>query len=576
MQEFIKSSRIKEQVTLLLMILALSSQIWYLIDHSRVNPDEAFSLRRASSFLEGKGLTYQSARGQDLAEIIYVNDQRYPPGRPINLAAILWIIKSPGTADLILEVFAATLFFLSWYWLLRIHKNIISFWRRVFIWVFWIFFPVPLMGAALTAHTTDNLSLAFFSLSIVIASILISEKNKWKIIFFSTLVGILTGINATLRYLYWPLLAVVPIAIIIFGLVKRNLKLLLYAIPINILISSLFILAISLFNLETSGHLIGYKMDLFGEIKPRLPNSQGLRWEHLERIIPFPMFTFGISDPSFLATRDGFIEYPPFLSIPVGLSWLFSGIVVLAFAYYIWHTLPIRNYLFWLNLKSRVINADEKIEIFSLAGLITIILVGFTLAYLSITMELHPFGGGWVPVMELRYYSITYVFFTLGVGYLSDQTRSRAKFIRYCSHIVNMMAFAFFVLVVVWRVQIGYQQLYFPEKYFTGAERFAREIMLFSLLEDEILHEYPVVVVYPESDTNIRRKTLERGFILAPLESIPPNPALSTSNTVNALLVYRDSEPDSTKKYFENLVNEFQGICVDRGNFRGCHILLTP
>ncbi len=560
---------------IILLLLATASQIWYLNDHSRLNPDEAFPLGQALSLLEGDGLTVQSSKPQDISSLISVVNLRSPLGVAISIAVFTALFNDPGVADFVLEIIGTVLFFVSWFWILDKQKKI-NFWGKTFTWLLWIFFPAPLMAGVITAHTTETLSLSLFMASMVLGAILVSKNNKKSIFILGSLIGIVSGLAASLRYMYWPMLAILPTAIFIFGLMKRKLKLFSGAILANIAFSSIFLLTMMLLNLKITGHLVGYSTDIYGQIVTRLPETQTLHWEHLDRTIPFPLFTFGVSDPSFMATRV-IIEEPPMLPSVAGLSWLLSGIMLAAFLFYMWKTLsPWWSSLFQRQEVITPVDSNENPEFISLIALITFTLIMSTLAYLSIDIEPHPFGGGWVPVMELRYYSATFVFFTLAVGYLISQIKNKKRTIRYFSYTMNIIAIALLFLVGAWRVQLGYQQLYSPDKYFTGEERYERETKLLTILEKSIVEEFPVVVIYPEKDSTIRRKTLDKGFVVCPLETIPPSPALATSATVNALLVYRDSEPESTKAYFDGLADKYEGVCINRGNFTGCHILFTP
>ena len=573
-----KFNKLRKQVALVLMVFAIANHIWYLHDHSRVNPDEAFILGQTVSLLDGTGLTYQSSQPNDVSKIRDVYDSRFPPGVAFIFALLMPLFRTPGSVDLFLEIGATIIFFICSFWVFRKLDGQINLLGELYVWLLWVFFPVPLMAANLTAHTSDTFALALYILSVVLGSLLASSNNQIRILFLGALIGALGGLAASLRYLYWPMLAIIPMSLIIFGLVKRKISVFAGAIAIIIGINALFLIGMMRLNLESTGYWVGYRANLYGKAVPRLPYSQAVHWEHLEGIIPFPLFVFGVSDSSFSISHLPLIEQP--LSMPASLSvfaWALSGFILVVYLFYIWKVIFTPWYFTVAGKANLIINRNNQyIEFIALAGLLTIGLVSATLAYLSITMEIHDFQGGWVPLMELRYYSATFIFFSIGIAYIISQHENRNQYIRNFSYLISIIAVIILGFVGIWRLQVGHNQLFHTENYITGAEIFRDEIQLYSTLEKYIIPEMPVVVIYPAKDTVIRYRVLSKGFVLCPLVSIPPTRGLSTSAPVNALVVHQYSEPEQTKAYFEDLVAKYQGVCEEKDDYRGCHFLLIP
>ena len=558
---------------LILLIVSILSYIWYLYYHSRINPDEAYSLAQAESFLQGKGLTIQSAKPQDLANIIISYNPRFPPGYALAIAALLKVTLSPGSIDFILEVIAALVFFLCWFWILKAHSEVINFTGEAVLWVLWIFFPAPLMAGILTAHTTETISVALFMASLLFGSFLITTTNRTKVLLLGSVIGLISGLAAFLRYMYWPLLAILPATIFFWSLAKKKLRIYLGSIFSILFINCLFLAGMMIPNHRATGHYFGYQVDLFGEVETRLDNSQDeIHWDHLTYTIPFPLFTLGISDPSYMSTRT-IIETPPTLPAKTWMSWGLSGMIVAGFIIYAFKMIKPMFTSYQIGDNPPKI---DQIQFIALAGIFTFTLTITTLVYLSITSNLAEFGGGWVPVMELRYYSPVFIFFTLGLGYLVSQTTSQQKYLQYFAYSMGVIIIGTLLIESVWRFQITSLQIREPNSYFSSSERFERETRLIDLLLPEIDPSYPVIVVYSEHDTTIRRMGLNKGFVVAPLETVPPTPALYASTPVNILAIYRNSEPEDVKSYFTKMIQDQDGTCVNRGLFTGCHFLFTP
>ena len=321
-------------------------------------------------------------------------------------------------------------------------------------------------------------------------------------------------------------------------------------------------------NWQATGQAMGY-LDLYGNAVTRLPEAKVLHWEHVLRMIPFPLFTLGAANPSF-DMAGSWIETPPVIPNIYGVSWAISLIVLMAFAVFVWETFP----SFKKQPGSTPVNVRS--EFVTLTGLITVGLVIFTLAYISIGMELHRFGGGWVPVMELCYYSAVFPFTTLGIVYLISKLSVKTWQIRILSILTTILAFSFLLVAVFWRVQIGSAQLTGSTAYFTGVERFENETNYLTRLSDNFDEQFPVVVVYPLKDTTIRRLSMINGYVVCPLASIPPEVPLASTSPVNMLVVYRKDVDTAAREYFGDLVKSYNGVCNDKGQFVSCYILFMP
>ncbi|MBI5944973.1 MAG: hypothetical protein HY864_11440 [Chloroflexi bacterium] len=558
----------KNAIRFLLLFISIVSYIWYMVYHGRVNPDEGYSLAQAVSFNEGAGLTIKSSQPGDVSAIKTVYSSRFPPGMALLFSLGIDILKSPGTVDLVIEIISATIFFLAWFWILGLYRDQITFWGEMYLWLLWILIPSPLMAGAFTAHTSETLSLALFMASVIVGVQIAASNDPKKILPLGILMGVLEGFAATLRYLYWPMLIILPVALFLFGLLKKKLRFYFQAIIVSTAISALFIFGMMYLNWQATGQVMGY-LDLYGNAAARLPEASALHWEHLLRTIPFPIFTFGVINPSF-DIAGSWIETPPIISNVYGVSWVISLIVLAAFAFFVRETFP--------SAKTEQASAAEndRSGFFTLTGLVTVIFVFFLLAYISIGMELHRFGGGWVPVMELRYYSAIFPFTTLGVVYMISKLNAKTRRMRFISILTTITAVSFLLVAAVWRFQISYAQLTGEKFYYTGDERFENETKYLTRLSDNFDKRLPVVVVYPLKDTTIRRLSMIDGYVVCPLASIPPDIPLAAYSPVNMLLVYRKGIDTAAQEYFGGLVESYNGVCMDEGQFVSCYILFAP
>jgi hypothetical protein len=572
-------SRWWQYARLVLLLGAVTSHIWYLYDYGRINADETYQTGQSLSLLAGEGLTLPAVENpMDLSDINYFPAIRFPPGFPILEAPLIAMTGNPGTADFLLESLATLIFFVSWFAILELGGDYIGLWPRLVVWIYWIIIPAPLLAGEWTGHSTETLSVAFFSANLALCVLYLAKGSK-AALFYCFLGGIMSGAAAALRYLYWPLVAVTPAALLLFYIWKRKSQRgLLTAVFLNAGISALFVLGLMFYEWTYTGHVFGAQTDLYGNISAtRLPATVGIQWSHLSMMIPFPAFSLGIMDSSFFDYFANIVLRQPDILYTSGTVWVISGLVFFVFLASMAYVF--QDILNQVQVEQR--NTARDLTAFvTMAGLITVVLTVGMLGYLSVTSDLHKFGGGWTPVMTLRYYTPVFAFFLIGLALALFRPvyGGRHPFYLFISFISILVILAGLAVSVPWHLHVIYDQMLIRTRTMGASQKYENAVTLFELpLQQLGRNGLPIVVVYPAKQVYIRNTAMEAGLALSPwMEAVPPESGIATKKPVNIIFIYQQPTPASVDSYISGIASQYGGECYNRGGYDICYFVMIP
>ena len=569
-------------VFILIMTAGIFNGILYGYSNNVINPDESNQVSEMFSLVNGRGLTIPIAKPIDISNTISIPLTRFPPGYSILFALEYLITNNPGLCDFLLYALGVILFFLAWFFIFEFTEPRLGRLTRLLVGIFWVFFTPSLQAGAISSHTTEILSISFLSINIVF-SIAVFKHPKWTLL-FGALAGIASGLAASMRTLYWPLIVATPLALVIIAWRNKEIRReILFAAIANIFISGLFVFSMIYFNWVSTGHMTGYMMNDSGDVIPRLPYSNSIQWGHWSLIIPFLIFTLGYVDPSIMRinTAQGF--EPPFL-LDTRISWFIFGVLLFAYLYSCFNILN-----FSYRSSSLLFNDKEKedemvLSFLSLAGLLICIMTFSTIAQTSLLMDLHPFSGGWIPIMELRYFTPFFSFVFIGAIHtlctiLARLRKSPTLFIGLLPLLLIFVPALLFTIPS--QIKLSYESLTsFKSKPFAVQvyENSTEDIL--TLINQHGCKDCPIVVHVQEPNWGLRSRIWSMGLTYivtkTPALGREPRPvSFSTSRTTNVIFAI-DSDMDNFIK--NNFLNSSSYTsdrhCVNQGQL--CLFIMHP
>lgn len=401
-------------IFVLIMLAGAFNELTRVYNQGWVNHDEAHQVLEMYSILEGNGFTTPITFPNDLSKVEFIPLTRFPQGYSAFLAMQYSFTKNPGTADFLSDAFAIILFFVAWFYIFEFTEPFLGKAPRLLTGIFWIVFPAALRSGAISRHTTEGLSIALTSAGVALC-MAIFKRPRYSV-FFGAAAGLMSGLALTMRTVYLPLIIATPLTLAYMAwLDKENRRAVIYAACANIIVSGLFAAVISYQNWSLTGHITGYIVNELGGISPRFQYAASTQWSHLLLTTPFLGFIFGFADPSILKAGTTTVTFNPSFVLSTNIAWALFFVLLLAYLYACFHVLRVS-----MNNRGVITGESERTSqkassVLFLSGVLIFSLTFGPLALLSIAMEKHPFAGGWVPVMELRYFTpiFSFVFFAV-------------------------------------------------------------------------------------------------------------------------------------------------------------------
>jgi len=368
----------------ILVGVAILHQTFFLYHTSRLGWDELVQLGQARNFVNGHNFSLATTTLNNLGDIVYTVDVHFPIGYTSLLSLGLVFTDNPLVVEFFWASFATFLFFLAWFVILELCGKVLQIHTRFAIWMYWALVVPPMWSTVYTDHTTTYLPLALMATALACALWAIQDRRRlWMKIAAG---GTVMGLAAPIHYIFWPLLAAIPGALIAFGWLYKERRLWTTAGILFGALSGVSLLGVLLFNLAFTG----------APYDPHFP-FDGPHWDHLLRTAPVPLAIFGFSYPVFRLPHvppESNIHPPlfPFLD----WTWVFSGLMLLIALWSAWRTLKP--------------SSDSPTTLGSgrmlyLSGLFTGMILYVFLAYRSVFMELDGWVGGWVFVQDIRHFS---------------------------------------------------------------------------------------------------------------------------------------------------------------------------
>jgi hypothetical protein len=370
--------------------------------------DQFFQIAGAQSIRLGRGYTFPVGTSDDLAQIKYAPLVGWPPLYSLMLAPLLagpiWLAMA------LLNIFAIIIFFVAWLVILELLGDAISVPAKIAVLLFWALGFTPLSWAY-----SDSLSLAFYSAGIAVAFYGLKRDS----LFAAAVSGLLVGLSGGVRFAYWPLVVIIPLALAVYGFRhdRRCFRLLIA----HGLVVGVVLLALILWQQQATGS-VNYLSSYYP------PEKQGFFWDQLRPIPPILISPLGLMDLNSINDRRQIVS--PWLIN--AFLWILSGGVLVTFLY---QTVA----AFRGNHESR------WREVFYTIGIMTIAICIAEMAYLSIRYK----STGFSYIAEIRYYMPLFPFIVVSLA--MTVFNSKPFNIRHMGRIVLGIVLAFAFILGIYR-----------------------------------------------------------------------------------------------------------------------------
>ena len=376
------------------------------------NFDKGFQIAAAQALLDGHGLSTLRVSPDHPAEPLRLPLAGWPPGYSLAVAALLAWRNDVWTACLVVDLVSIAIFFVAWFAIFQKLAAQIAGGTKILVWIVWIFVTNPLMPMT----SAELLAQALFSAAVYFCVACGETRGTGRL---AAAYGVCAGLAAAVRYAYWPLLAVGPVALAAAALVAGRRKPMLVAAAIAAGTSLAVLAPVALFELAP-GH-----QDEFA-VRMIAPESGRLLWNQLRAVSPFPAVAIGLSDAWATCAQC----CPAVTSLPeYPVAWLVSlPVLVLAIAALVRQRRLLR--------KAAGEPQRTTLVLFGAAGLLTTLATIALLVYLSLRVPgmsapLWP-GGICTFVNEDRYFAVFFAFLVLAAAssLVAMLARHRAGWLR--------------------------------------------------------------------------------------------------------------------------------------------------
>lgn len=345
---------------LLLLAVAIAHQGLYVWKVAVQNHDKSEMVGAAVSLLEGGGYTYVVANPNQLAEPIHNPLIARPPGYTLMLLPVLWASGDIWLATVMLDVVATAIFYMAWFAIVNSLGPSLSRGAKLFVWIVWAVVWSPLMQLS----SPELLTVALYSAALALALRFASRQSRP--LRFGLFSGILMGTVSALRLAYWPLLAVIPLSLLLAS-GRRPTQRMIVGVAVHVGVATVMLAAVLIFQRNTTGQFI---------YLPVVPGLQrGFYPDQLTTIYPFPASSIG---------GDVMVEQvQSSLRLPAIISevtvWLISGLILLAAMYQFFRSFS--------STERGTVSSDYEAtrRCFALMAVSTMLLTLVMLAYMSVS-----------------------------------------------------------------------------------------------------------------------------------------------------------------------------------------------
>jgi len=271
---------------------------------------------------------------------------------------------------------------LSWFVMIRMLRPYVSDKAALLVWFYWalIWNPLALLQGS------NLVTVAVFSCGVAFCLASVQGRRSRAT---AVACGICFGTAAALRYAYWPLILVPPLALGFGWLMADRRRRLLESALISGAVAAGLLLLLAGFNKWYLGDIAQYTGS---------ESAGGLHWRQLGKLDYFPARMIGF--PYFWGWLSDRLSLARFLSVNAG-SWITSAIVMTV------ATIPL--VVGWRNRRSGADAGPGQARLLTFlgAGLATFGLTVAMLGFLSLTVAPIQFASGklWTYLEQPRYYA---------------------------------------------------------------------------------------------------------------------------------------------------------------------------
>lgn len=375
---------------ILLLVLCIGARLWHEAWFLKMDSDYGVQLEAAKNFLRGNGLSNAITDAGDLTGVQYAPLTKWPVFFPLILAMVQWITHNWFVTVWIVQSCSILFLLLAFIRLLKFFA--VAQWLQSFFVLFFIFHAaIPYYWSA-----TDILTTALFIFGIPYFLRAVNGENKTA--FPWILLGILSGVNALIRFACIPNLVIFPFALFLLGTLRKDGRLVKGGLTVMVI--SFFITAAFYFVFPIGGGRTGFLSTLM---------SFDLHWEHLKWFDPFPVKSFFYLSP---------VEYrlpgsqPALITLWRLMLHLASFLLCLVLFLKFFRTDKIHKYI--RGNGSALQNATASFWILFLVA--AAVIIGFlALESLATEPEMDSFGPPWMPPFWTFVYSHRYYSFLIAI-----------------------------------------------------------------------------------------------------------------------------------------------------------------
>jgi hypothetical protein len=359
----------RKDVSVICFSLAIVIKILLFFYFQLVDTDKLFQAMAGKNLVEGHGLTIKQVHVNNLSNEKYEHLVGWPPAHSVFYAIIYSLFKDLDVSSTVIDIICVILFFIV----------LVKFLRQLnfpdhLINLLLLFYGCTIPPYVENSTATDFLTLVLFVFNCYLTIKLFTQKNP---VLPGILLGFFNVLLAWFRYMYIPVVFIIPGILLWNGWLKKDRKLLLYG-------TYTMVLAIV-------GVII-----LLGLQEPYIvPTEKGIFWSNLLLLDPV-LFSSFMNLKLFLVQ----LEHKTGISYSKGTS-ILRWINLVPF-------LILVAALSYSSLKRKLLAANTW-QVFMTIATLSGICIFFVLAFLSVTHNAHypaPMRVFWTYISEDRYFII--------------------------------------------------------------------------------------------------------------------------------------------------------------------------
>lgn len=289
-----------------LLLICIIFTFWREYRMPPISPDFIQLITASKSLLAGYGLATPGFSLEDMSKIIYDPMWIHPALYGIAMALLLQFSPNTSHIFLIPNLFFSLIFYISWFFIFKLIGSAITDKSKLLFWVIWAFMVDPLYKL----YPSGIMAISLFSIGFAFSMQAIKSKNPS--ILLLVLTGLPWGMCIAIRFFYWPLIAIMPLIILLVGFNwKTN--------HIKFGVGLFLIIGICWY----SSYFLNQSLSGGGSVIGR--HHSGLFWHQLLEYYPFPCDSIG-----FYETWKSFTSNPEIFTIGIIAA---TGLVSFVFVY---------------------------------------------------------------------------------------------------------------------------------------------------------------------------------------------------------------------------------------------------